>query len=39
MPEWSNDVCRHLAALRLDPRRAAEIVDEVSQHLDQRSIL
>src|SRR5262245_2636468 len=37
MPEWSESLLRrHLAALRLDPRREAEIVEELSQHLDQR---
>src|SRR5262245_18516034 len=36
VPEWSQHVRSHLASLRLDPRREAEIVDELSQHLDQR---
>ena len=36
MPEWTRYVRPHLAGLRLDPGREAEIVDEVSQHLDQR---
>jgi len=36
MPEWTQYVRPHLAGLGLDPVREAEIVDEVSQHLDQR---
>ena len=36
MPEWAQYVRPHLAGLRLDPVREAEIVDEVSQHLDLR---
>jgi putative ABC transport system permease protein len=36
MPDWSEQVRPHLAALRLDPAREAEIVEELSQHLDER---
>jgi len=33
---WSHDLRARLAALRLAPEREAEIVEEVSQHLDDR---
>jgi putative ABC transport system permease protein len=33
---WAHDVRRRLASLRLSPTREAEIVDELSQHLDER---
>jgi putative ABC transport system permease protein len=36
MHDWSDIVRPHLAALQIDPAREAEIVDEISQHLDQR---
>jgi predicted permease len=36
MPEWSSHVRARLASLRLSPTREAEIVEELSQHLDQR---
>ena len=36
MPEWTQYVRPHLAGLRLDPVREAEIVGELSQHLEQR---
>ena len=36
MPEWTGDVRARLAALRLGPVREAEIVEELSQHLDLR---
>ena len=36
MPDWHADVRARLAALRLAPAREAEIVEELSQHLDQR---
>jgi hypothetical protein len=36
MPEWTSYIRPHLAALRLTPSREAEILDELSQHLDQR---
>lgn len=36
MPEWTSYIRPHLAALRLDPSREAEILEEISQHLDAR---
>ena len=36
MPSWNNHVLPRLARLRLSPAREAEIVEELSQHLDQR---
>jgi putative ABC transport system permease protein len=36
MPDWRPDIASRLGALRLDPAREAEIIDELSQHLDQR---
>ena len=36
MPEWSGEVRRRLAPLRLSPVREREIVDELSQHLEDR---
>src|SRR6185369_1996533 len=36
MPEWKSEILRRLAVLKLDPTREAEIVDELSQHLDDR---
>src|SRR5262245_12603818 len=36
MRDWSELVRPHLASLRIDPAREAEIVEEISQHLDQR---
>ena len=36
MPEWSDDLRQRLAVLRLSPARETEIVDELSQHLDDR---
>jgi putative ABC transport system permease protein len=36
MPDWKPDILRRLAASpRLDPAREAEIVEELSQHLDE----
>ena len=34
MPDWRADLRRRLAGLHLSPTREAEIVDELSQHLD-----
>jgi putative ABC transport system permease protein len=34
--DWTHDLRQHLAGLRLDPAREAEIVEELSQHLDDR---
>jgi putative ABC transport system permease protein len=36
MPEWNRELRRRLATLRLSPTREAEIVEELSHHLDQR---
>ena len=36
MPEWAGEVRRRLQSLRLTPSREAEIVDELSQHLEDR---
>ena len=34
MPDWTHELRARLASLRLSPAREAEIVDELSQHLD-----
>src|SRR5262245_22206645 len=34
MPEWKEKIRERLAALKLDPAREAEIVDELFQHLE-----
>jgi putative ABC transport system permease protein len=36
MPDWRPAIALRLGTLRLDPAREAEIIDELSQHLDQR---
>lgn len=36
MPDWRSEIAPRLGGLRLDPVREAEIIDELSQHLDQR---
>ena len=36
MPEWAPHVRPRLSSLRLSPTREAEIIDELSQHLDDR---
>jgi putative ABC transport system permease protein len=36
MPDWKQHVRPRLAGLRLSPTREAEIVEELSQHLDDR---
>ncbi len=36
MPDWREHLRPRLATLRLSPAREAEIVDELSQHLDER---
>ena len=36
MPDWTADLRARLAELRLTPAREAEIVEELSQHLDDR---
>ncbi len=34
MPEWKQEIRQRLAGLKLEPAREAEIVEELSQHLD-----
>ena len=36
MPEWADDVRQALSSLRLSPTRETEIVEELSQHMDDR---
>ena len=36
MPDWTEHLRPRLAALRLSPAREAEIIEELSQHLDER---
>jgi macrolide transport system ATP-binding/permease protein len=36
MPEWKREIIERLAALALEPAREAEIVEELSQHLEDR---
>ena len=36
MPDWAPHVRARLTSLRLSPTREAEIVDELSQHLEDR---
>jgi putative ABC transport system permease protein len=36
MPDWKNEVRRRLSGLRLSPTRESEIVEELSQHLEDR---
>ena len=36
MPDWTQHVRPRLSGLRLSPTREAEIVEELSQHLDDR---
>src|SRR5215475_11829433 len=36
MPDWTQHVRRRLSGLRLSPTREAEIVEELSQHLEDR---
>ena len=36
MPEWTHDIARALAALRLRPEREREIADELATHLEDR---
>src|SRR5262245_35907520 len=36
MPDWSKEIRRRLEGSRLDPEREASVVEEISQHLDDR---
>ena len=38
MPEWKDEIKNRLAGLNLTPTREAEIVEELSQHLDDRYV-
>src|SRR5262245_24585156 len=38
MPEWKEDIRQRLADLKLEPAREAEILEELSQHLDDRYV-
>src|SRR5258708_2674635 len=36
MSEWRDEIRQRLAELKLEPTREAEIIEELSQHLDDR---
>ena len=36
MPDWKEEILKRLAGLKLAPEREAEIVEELSQHLEDR---
>src|SRR5690349_23540214 len=36
MPEWEDELRPRLAGLRFSPEREREVIDELSQHLDDR---
>lgn len=36
MPEWSEEINKRLAGLKLEPAREAEIAEELAQHLEDR---
>ena len=36
MPDWSREIRERLAGLAVDPAREASVVEEISQHLDDR---
>jgi hypothetical protein len=36
MPDWKEEITKRLRVLKLAPAREAEIVEEVSQHLEDR---
>lgn len=36
MPDWSEEIAKRLSSLDLDSKREIEIVEELSQHLDDR---
>jgi Acidobacterial duplicated orphan permease len=36
MPDWRKEIKQRLTGLRLEPTREAEIIEEMSQHLDDR---
>src|SRR4051812_1395828 len=37
MSKWKEEISKRLAGLRLEPGREADIIEEMSQHLDDRS--
>ena len=36
MPRWKEEITKRLAGLKLEPAREAEIVEELTQHLEDR---
>jgi len=38
MPEWKQEISERLTGLQLEPAREAEIVEELSQHLEDRYV-
>ena len=36
MPDWKQEIGRRLADLRIEPTREAAIIEELSQHLEDR---
>src|SRR5258706_13171279 len=36
MPEWKQEISKRLVGLKLEPTRELEIVEELSQHLEDR---
>ncbi|HEX3472331.1 MAG TPA: ABC transporter permease [Silvibacterium sp.] len=36
MPDWRKEIARRLSSLRLEPTREIEIIEELSQHLEDR---
>jgi hypothetical protein len=36
MPEWKEEIRRRLESLKLEPAHEAEMVEELSQHLEDR---
>ena len=36
MPEWKQEIHNRLTGLKLDPTRESEIVEELSEHLEDR---
>ena len=39
MPDWKREIRKRLASLRLEPTREADIVEELSEHLEERAAL
>src|SRR5215813_2898519 len=36
MPDWKDEISERLGSMKLEPTREAEIIEELSQHLDDR---